>query len=34
MGENPLATERCANWLRYKYPEEAVHEGIFADGRP
>ena len=28
MGENPLATERCANWLRYKYPEEAVLFGL------
>ena len=28
MGENPLATERCANWLRYKYPEEAVLLGL------
>ena len=28
MGENPLATGRCANWLRYKYPEEAVLLGL------
>ena len=28
MQENPLATERCANWLRYKYPEEAVLLGL------
>ena len=28
MRENPLATEHCANWLRYKYPEEAVLLGL------
>ena len=28
MSENPLATWRCANWLRYKYPEEAVLLGL------
>ena len=28
MVENPLATEHCANWLRYKYPEEAVLLGL------
>ena len=28
MQENPLATEHCANWLRYKYPEKAVMLGL------
>ena len=28
MRDNPLATEQCANWLRYKYPEKAVLLGL------
>ena len=28
MVSNPLTTERCANWLRYKHPEIAVMLGL------
>ena len=28
MASNPLTTERCANWLRYKHPEIAVTLGL------